>query len=84
MTSLFSLGLTMTTSLQKAGIVIETWKLPFFERHLTEAGYAFENMGALLDETLLLYVDTADPQALAEVLTAAMQAAASTEKHHPT
>ena len=34
--------------MSKAAITIDNWKLPIFERHLQQAGYVFENKGALM------------------------------------
>jgi hypothetical protein len=31
----------------KAGIVIEEYKLPFFEKALTDSGYVYENVGRM-------------------------------------
>ena len=61
-----------------AGIAIDAWKLPIFERHLTQSGYAFENKGKLLEGTLLLMVETENLVALREVVTAANKEAART------
>lgn len=41
----------------KAGIAIDAWKLPTFERHLKEGGFTFTNAGRLTPDTLLLQVD---------------------------
>lgn len=63
----------------KAGIAIDAWKLPIFERHLLQAGYAFKNTGALADDgTLLLTVETENPGALEGVVRAANTEAART------
>lgn len=64
--------------MSKAGIAIDDWKLPIFERHLGQAGYAFENAGRLTTGTLLLRVDTENIEALATVLKAANTEAAMT------
>lgn len=65
-------------STKKAGIAVDAWKLPIFERHLRQAGYAFENSGKLTAGTLLLRVDTTNLVALGEVLMAANTEAAQT------
>lgn len=70
-----------TTTVQKAGIAIDAWKLPIFERHLRQAGYSFENAGLLLAGTLLLRVSTTNLTALAEVVKAANTEAAMTGEH---
>lgn len=54
----------------KAGIAIDDWKLPVFERRLTEAGYAFENKGKLTNSSILLRVETVDMLALKKVIEA--------------
>ena len=61
----------MTSILHKAGIAIETWMLPIFERHLNQAGYTFKNVGQLANDLLLLSVETTNIDALTEVLLAA-------------
>ena len=60
----------------KAGIAIDAWKLPIFERHLTQAGYAFEQGPGLTADTLLLSVTTDAVYALSVVLRAANTEAA--------
>ena len=40
----------------KAGIVIDRWKLPIFTRHLKEAGFSYEEVGGLTDDSLVLTV----------------------------
>lgn len=62
----------------KAGIAIDDWKLPIFERHLSQAGYAFDNAGRIMAGTLLLRVDTENLVALSEVVKAANAEAAQT------
>lgn len=64
----------------KAGIVIDAWKLPIFERHLTQSGYSFTNAGPLVAGTLFLSVETTNAEALQEVLKAANTEAAKTGK----
>lgn len=56
---------------KKVGICIDPWKLPIFERHLTQSGYTFENAGLLNEEALLLRVDTDNVDALGEIIKAA-------------
>ena len=70
----------MDDSKAKAAIMIDPWKLSIFERHLTQAGYAFENKGLMSDEALLLRVDTTNLVALSEVIKAANTEAALTGK----
>lgn len=62
----------------KAGIAIDDWKLPIFERHLKQSGYTFENKGPLVAGTLILHVVTDNAVALQEVIKAANTEAART------
>lgn len=64
--------------MQKAGIVIDEWKLPIFKRHLEGSGYSFENAGHFTPDTLVLRVDTTNVVALGEVVKAANSEAAMT------
>ena len=63
--------------MKTAGIMIDEWKLPIFERHLNQAGYAFKNAGGMAG-SLVLRVDTTNLVALAEVVKAANEEAALT------
>ncbi len=63
---------------KKVAICIDPWKLPIFDRHLTQSGYAFENAGLLSADALLLRVDTTNVEALAHVVKAANTEAART------
>lgn len=54
-----------------AGVIIDAWKLPIFERHLTQNGYTFKNKGKLVDDTLVLHVYTTNTVALERVIRAA-------------
>lgn len=62
----------------KAAIVIDTWKLSIFERHLQQAGYAYAKANGLTDNTLMLSVATNNMEALGEVVKAANTEAAQT------
>lgn len=64
----------------KAGIVIDDWKFPIFERHLSQAGYAYEKGPGLTVGTLLLTVKTENATALGQVVLAANKEAARTGK----
>ncbi|MEQ1788742.1 MAG: hypothetical protein ABL966_16955, partial [Acidimicrobiales bacterium] len=55
----------------KAAIAIDPWKLGIFTRRLNDAGYAFENCGALTPSILVLRVDTDDLVTLGAVVRAA-------------
>lgn len=52
----------------KAGIAVDNWKLPVFRRRLTDAGYHYEDGGALTADASLLTVETADVLALKKVI----------------
>lgn len=67
----------------KAGIAIDDWKLPIFERHLSQSGYAFVNAGRLIAGTLLLTVETTNQEALMAVVKAANTEAAMTKGAKP-
>ncbi len=66
------------SQVRKAGIAIDAWKLPIYERHLKQSGYAFTNHGELTKGTLLLRVDTTNLTALGEAIRAAAAEAART------
>lgn len=55
----------------RAGIAIDTWKLPIFKRHLKEAGYEYEFGERITSNTRMLYVETDDIKALHKVVWAA-------------
>lgn len=54
----------------KAGIAVDNWKLPIFRKRLNEAGYEYEDSGALTHDTTLLMVETGDVLALKKVIEA--------------
>lgn len=54
----------------KSGIAVDDWKLPVFRRRLSEAGYEYDDAGALTDGTTLLTVHTDNIFALKAVLEA--------------
>lgn len=55
----------------KAAIAIDDWKLPIFERHLSDAGYKFERVPGLTNNTLILSVMTLSVKELEVVVRAA-------------
>jgi hypothetical protein len=61
----------------KAGIAIDNWKLPIFDRHLTQAGYTYKKGPGLTKCTMFLQVKTDDPKALEIVVRAANTEAAT-------
>lgn len=60
----------------KAGIVIDDWKQPIFERHLKEGGYECTAEPGLMEGTLLLVVITERIAELAAACKAANDEAA--------
>lgn len=60
-----------------AAIAIDEWKLPIFDRHLTQAGFQFEKVGALTAGTLTLKVTTINLEALGAAVKAANAEAAT-------
>jgi len=44
-----------------AAIVIDNWKLPIFEKHLTQAGYAYKWAPGLTHDTGVLSVELSRP-----------------------
>jgi len=62
----------------KAAIAIDDWKQPIFERHLSQAGYAYATGPGLTSDTRLMTVTTENPQALEIVVRAANTEAAMT------
>lgn len=65
--------------MKSAAIVIDAWKLSIFERHLQQGGYATKFQSQFPGEALMLKVDTANLEALAEVVKAANAEAARTK-----
>lgn len=55
----------------KAAIVIDSFKLSIFERHLTQGGYTFVKSLGISPDTLILTVTTENTDALQVVVTAA-------------
>lgn len=52
----------------RAGIAVDNWKLPVFRKRLTEAGYGYEDGGALTADATLLMVETNNILALKKVI----------------
>lgn len=65
--------------MKTAGIVIDAWKLPIFERVLREAGHTWTQHDGLAPDTLLLKVASDNMQALAQTVLKANQEAARTK-----
>lgn len=47
-----------------AGIAVDDWKLPIFRKRLEEAGFSYEDAGALTHGTTMLRVETKNMRAL--------------------
>lgn len=43
--------------MSKAAVVIDSWKLEIFEKHLKEAGYTYKILSGLSQNSLTLQVD---------------------------
>lgn len=63
----------------KAGIAIDDWKLPIFDRHLSQAGHIYDKRAGVTKDTLLLTVETDDLRALETVIRAANTEAAKSK-----
>lgn len=57
--------------MKTAGIVVDSYKLPTFRRHLDAAGYGYTQHPGLTPDTATLKVVTDDPAELAAVVKAA-------------
>ncbi len=54
--------------MQKAGIILDDWKLPIFEKALDDAGFEYEQSPGITEGTLLITVETDDLHALGLVV----------------
>lgn len=43
--------------MSKAAVLIDSWKLPVFQRHLDAAGYTYREAPGVTDDTITLQVD---------------------------
>lgn len=66
----------------KIGVVIDSWKLPIFERHLNNAKYNFVQTPGVTSNTLLLSVYTDNPKFLEIVCRSAQKEAARKKYAH--
>lgn len=62
----------------KAAIAIDGWKLPIFERNLSQSGYAYEKGPGVTADTLILTINTDNLEALSGIVKAANTEAART------
>ena len=67
--------------MKTAGIVIDDWKLPIFQRHLDAAGFAYTQHPGLTTGTLLLKVTTDWISTLQPIVEAAQQEAQNARRH---
>lgn len=61
----------MTTKTKTAAIIIDDWKLPFFEARLKEAGYAYIQEVGISPDTLVLRVKYQDQGGLQKIVQSA-------------
>lgn len=54
--------------MRTAAVIIDSWKLPVFERHLKQAGYAFGQVPGVMPDTLILRVAYTDVKHLHPVI----------------
>lgn len=64
----------------KVGIALDNWKLPVFRKRLEEAGYSYEDGGALTAEATLLTIITDDVTALGVVVAQCQAECARTKR----
>jgi hypothetical protein len=65
----------------KPAIVIDTWKLAIFDKHLSKDGFTYTNTGAgLTEDTLVLTLETDRMQALAQTVLRAQQECAKVKR----
>lgn len=65
--------------MQKAGIMLDDWKLSIFKKHLDDAGFEYEQSPGITEDTLLLTVETDDLYALSVIVKKANDKAAKSK-----
>lgn len=65
-------------AMKRAGIAVDAWKVPIFERHLSTAGYTYSIVAGELFATIT--VDGVVIESLAKVIVAANAEAARTRR----
>lgn len=65
--------------MKTAAIILDSWKLPIFERHLQQSGYTVAFKGQLNKDSTLLKIATTSLEALAQVVKAANTEAAQSK-----
>lgn len=63
------------------GIVIDTWKLQIFTRHLNKAKVSFETHSGVTGETLLLHCDVEATEPMVDIVAAANSECARSKLH---
>lgn len=63
-----------------AGVIIDSWKLGIFEKHLKEAGYTYTTHPGIAKDTLILKVEYAWASELKPVVDAANKECANVGK----
>jgi hypothetical protein len=59
--------------MKTAGVVIDNWKLPIFQRHLNEGGFAYTEHTGLTADAMVLKVRTEFISTLQSVIEAAQK-----------
>jgi hypothetical protein len=65
----------------KVGIAIDTWKLPYFEKHLKASGFTTKSGPGLTEEMTLLTVETGGIPKLEVAIRAANEEAIKEKRH---
>lgn len=71
----------LENEMPRVAIVIDDRKLPVFDRHLTEAGYTFERLSAVIKGTITLAVTCDSIGGLEQVVRAANTEARNMQLH---
>lgn len=71
----------MSNKTIRAGIMIDSWKLPVFKKRLKKAGYSFEKGDGVVPGTLSLYVETNNTIKLQKVVEEANRECARSKMH---
>ena len=69
----------MEVIMQKAGIMLDDWKLPIFKKALGDAGFEYEQSPGITEDTLLLTVKTDDLHVLSLIVQKANNDAAKSK-----
>ena len=66
--------------MKKADVIIDRWKLPIFTRHLRDAGYRYDTVTSLTDNTYTMIVEFESVAKLQPIIEAAQLECAATKK----